>query len=366
MSIIVVGNDTLVEALPALPVQVAHACLAAGYDHVLPLSWGDELVAEAALRTLEQRVGQPAVLCACPFVRQRLLGTGADLAPLIVDLPSPAVALARFVRAAFAGRLGTLDFVGRCPSARRGAYDRSFEPRELLEQLRARGIDVNAQPEMFEGVLPPDRRRFASLPGGCPSAEALWSRSRERLLVELDEPDLPIELAERLLERRAVLVDVAPGLGCACSGVTPTTPARSARIAVRSLEPPRASAPVIDTSAAVLDIILGSGESGGPEPPGGPMRERPDGGGGSGHSAEPRPGAPPLGDAAPARDPSAPAPGAPPPRRRAPLAITPSTALTPVSPRPPRASAGPRSGRQDASNSSRARVMAAVSHSSGE
>ncbi|HEX7122032.1 MAG TPA: hypothetical protein VF178_06635 [Gemmatimonadaceae bacterium] len=374
LNIIVVGNDTLIEALPALPVQVAHACLAAGFDHVFPLSWGDELVAAAALQALEQRPGEPAVFCACPFVRQRLLGAGAELAPLVINLPSPAVALARYLRAAYGSRLGSLTFVGRCPSARRGEYDAAHEPRELLAQFYARGIDVNAQPEVFEGVLPPDRRRFASLPGGCPTAEMLWSRSRERLLVELDERDLPIELAEILLERRPVLVDLAPGLGCACSGVAPATPGRSARIAVMSLEPPRASGPVIELSPSVLEVVLGNGEdegSDGPDEPadpgsppdtGGqqaselPAREVRSGDGDNGEDA----GVPRSSRSSSERRPRPP---------RAPLAITPPRALEAIppsrSPKPVGAGSTPR-GVQEASYSSRARVMAAVSHSSGD
>ena len=72
LAIVVIGTDTLIEALPARPIQLAHACGALGFDLAIPLSWGDELVAEAALRALEARPG-PAVLCTCPLVRRRLL-----------------------------------------------------------------------------------------------------------------------------------------------------------------------------------------------------------------------------------------------------------------------------------------------------
>src|SRR5688572_9953136 len=61
LAVLVVGTDTLIEALPARPIQLAHACGALGFDLVVPLSWGDELVAEAALRALEPRDHTPAV-----------------------------------------------------------------------------------------------------------------------------------------------------------------------------------------------------------------------------------------------------------------------------------------------------------------
>ena len=43
-----------------------------------------------------------------------------------------------------------------------------------------------------------------------------------------------------------MLLDLAPGLGCACSGAIGTIPARSARSAVTAVEPPRALGPVVD------------------------------------------------------------------------------------------------------------------------
>ena len=46
-SIVVLGADTVLAALPATPVQLAHACRALGYDMAFPASWGDEIVASA-------------------------------------------------------------------------------------------------------------------------------------------------------------------------------------------------------------------------------------------------------------------------------------------------------------------------------
>jgi len=44
----------LLAALPGRPVQLAHAILAAGFDLVIPVSWGEEVLAEHALRVLER------------------------------------------------------------------------------------------------------------------------------------------------------------------------------------------------------------------------------------------------------------------------------------------------------------------------
>lgn len=255
LSVVVVGNDALIEALPARPIQFAHACRAAGFDMAFPASWGDELLAEATLRKLETSSGRPAVLCSCPMVRRRLLGSGQELSPLIVSTVAPSVAAGRYVRALLGPRLAFLAYVGSCPSASDKVFDAHYSPAEFLDRLREQRIDLLQQPEIFEAVLPPDRRRHVSLPGGCPTEEALALRSHERSLVSLEGDDIALELAQHLLTRQPVLVDLAPALGCACSGVTPRTLGNSARVAVMSLEPPRATSAVVDpTLTPSLDV----------------------------------------------------------------------------------------------------------------
>jgi hypothetical protein len=49
-SIAILGTDAFLAAAPALPVQLMHAALAAGFDSVVPVSLGDELVASETLR----------------------------------------------------------------------------------------------------------------------------------------------------------------------------------------------------------------------------------------------------------------------------------------------------------------------------
>lgn len=245
LAIVVIGTDTLIEALPARPIQVAHACGALGFDLAIPLSWGDELVAEATLRALESRPSGPAVLCTCPLVRRRLLSAGTELAGSMVSLVSPPVALARHLRATLGARLTSLSFVGACPSAMPPEYDVAYTPDEFFGILRARGIVLDEQPDVFVDRIPPARQRFNSLPGGCPTADSLWRRGGQRMLVELEKDGFPVELAQQLVSSEKVCVDAASALGCSCSGVTSSTTGYSARIAVTSLEPARATAPII-------------------------------------------------------------------------------------------------------------------------
>lgn len=245
----------MIEALPARPIQLANACGALGFDLAIPLSWGDELVAEAALNSLQFRGPVPALLCACPMVRDRLFQSGPELADSMVSLvPSP-VAVARHLRATLGSRVRSLSFVGLCPGAAAPDYDITYTPHKLFAMFRERGIDLSAQMDVFLDRVPPDRSRFLSLPGGCPTPEMLWRRCNERTLVEVEGEDLPVEIAQHLLAPRSLLIDAAPAMGCACSGVTLSTAGISVRVAVTSLEPPRSTTPVY-SNAIGTELVL--------------------------------------------------------------------------------------------------------------
>src|SRR4051812_5512361 len=115
--IVILGTDALLAALPATPVQLAHACLRAGYANVLPASWGDELIASAVLRRLPQFGNGPAIQCSCPIVAHRLLSVGGDLRPAMLALVPPPVAISRYVRALAQPANTRVTYVGSCPGA---------------------------------------------------------------------------------------------------------------------------------------------------------------------------------------------------------------------------------------------------------
>lgn len=252
---VILGNDAMLAARPATPVQLAHACLAAGFRAVIPASWGDELVAGATLDALSGRATRPAIHCACPHVARRVLGVGSELAPHLISLVAPPVAAARYIRLNAAGEL-RITYAGRCPAAADDSIDARLTPEELLAQLADRGIDLAAQPEVFESVIPPDRRRHLSAPGGLPSTEMLWSR--EHFIVEtMKGGDFASELADLVLARKDTLIDPAPAVGCVCSGAIRGAEPNEARMSVVALEPPRSAYPVVDDRGALsLDMPL--------------------------------------------------------------------------------------------------------------
>ena len=252
-SVVVLGADAVLAALPATPVQLAHACRALGYDVAFPASWGDEVVAGTCLERLHEFGDGPAILCSCPLVVERLTRSGEELAPFMMNLVSPPVAAARYVRALYGERPVRVTYAGSCPSASDPSIDARISPTELLLAFEERGIIPAAQPEYFESVLPPDRRRYESIPGGAPSAERLDRVDAGRTLTELscEDDEIALEIAQRLVAHEHELIDLAPRMGCVCSGALALGAPSAARARLTALEPPRAHAPVLDPSIHV-------------------------------------------------------------------------------------------------------------------
>jgi hypothetical protein len=251
--IVILGTDAVLAASPAAPVQLAHACLRAGFANVVPASWGDELVAAAVLSRLPHFGSGPVIQCSCPIVAHRLLTVGGDLRPVLLPLVAPPVAVARYVRALALPTRTRITFVGACPGAVDDSIDIRMTPDALIAMLAEREIVLEDQPHVFESILPPDRRRYRSQPGGVPSAEALWTELGSRTLAEVEGEDFITEIAQLLLTGKNVLIDAGPRLGCVCSGSG--TSVRHPRAAIVALEPPRSTTPVVDETAPIdLDL----------------------------------------------------------------------------------------------------------------
>jgi hypothetical protein len=255
--IVILGADALLAAAPATPVQLAHACLRAGFGNVVPASWGDELIAAAVLKRLPRFGERPAIQCSCPIVAHRLLTTGGDLRPVLLPLVSPPVALARYLRALSHPTRMRVTYVGGCPGAVDDSIDIRMTPEALLAMLAERQIVLEEQPRVFESIIPPDRRRFRSQPGGSPTAERLWTETGSRSLAEVESEDFVAEIAQLLLIGANVLIDVAPRLGCVCSGAVPGVAPGDARAAIEAGEPPRATTPVVDEDPPIeMDLPI--------------------------------------------------------------------------------------------------------------
>jgi hypothetical protein len=158
------------------------------------------------------------------------------------------VAAAEYVRALYAPVRPKITFAGGCPGARHASIDVTLSVKELLGSLEERGISARQQPTEFDSVIPPDRRRFYSDAGGIPARQPLRQLPGGIDLVELRGEDVVVDLAQELLQKEHVLIDVALPLGCSCSGIVAGVTADAARARVREMEPPRALSPVVDHS----------------------------------------------------------------------------------------------------------------------
>ena len=182
---------------------------------MIPASWGDELVAGEVISRCASRENRPAIHCFCPRVAERLGPHAARLEQTIMWLTNPAVATALYIRAHAASDPIHITYAGACPGADDASIDQRVTPTELLMAISARGIDIAAQPMVFEDIIPPDRRRHFSSAAGLPDAQRLWESAAFRL-AQPSDIDLSIGIAQLLLGDERLLVDLAPAVGCVC------------------------------------------------------------------------------------------------------------------------------------------------------
>jgi hypothetical protein len=236
LDVVVLGNDALLAARPASPLQLERAVRRAGYDFVVPASWGEEAVA-ARVGAVARERQEPIVPAHCPFVAECLRRV-PGMKERCLEGVSPPVAAARLVRLLLKGRDVSLTYVGDCPGAALGGYDRLFAPDVFVAWLRDTGLAPERQLPYLENVLPSNRARFCSLPGGIP--DPTWLQYQG---LELREA-APVTVLVALQSGRPDIVDLQPACGCACA---------RQRDLLSSLEPPPSSEPIVSPG---LDLQL--------------------------------------------------------------------------------------------------------------
>ncbi len=248
LSTAILGNDAYLAASPALPVQLMHAALAAGFDAVVPASLGDELVAGETLRLAQLRGRRPVVQCACPFSLSQLCKREANLADVTIPVAPAAVALARALRAERA-EPQHITYIGACPGAQDPAIDLQVLPEAFLRGLEQKGIALRAQPDVFSDRLPPDRRRFLSMPGGAPRPDLVQSLLRRNVVTLTGRMNPLLAVADSLFDGGVTMIDPAGAYHCACAGSTSERSVAEGRAAIERLEPARALSPIFEAPA---------------------------------------------------------------------------------------------------------------------
>lgn len=247
-SIAILGNDAFLAAAPALPVQLMHAALAAGFDAVVPVSLGDELVAGETLRLAQLRGRRPVVQCSCPFSLTQLCKREANLADVTIAVAPAVVALARALRLE---RHDTqhITYIGACPGAQDPAIDLQVIPDAFLRGLAKKGIVLEQQPVVFTDRLPPDRRRFLSLPGGAPRPDLIASVLRRDTVALTARTNPLLAVADALFNGGVTMIDPAGAYRCVCAGADAAASVSEGRLAIASLEPARALSPIFEAPA---------------------------------------------------------------------------------------------------------------------
>ncbi len=247
ISIAILGNDALIAAAPALPVQLMHAALAVGFDAVVPVSLGDELAAGETLRLAQLHGRRPLVQCCCPFALSQLCKRDAGLAGATVAVAPAAVALARALRLERAD-VPHITYIGGCPGALDPSINLRVLPAPFLRGVARKGIVLLAQPRVFTDRIPPDRRRFLSLPGGAPRPELVEALLRRTVVTVSARMNPMLAVADALFDGGVTMIDPAGAYRCVCTGAASAPSVTEGRAAIATLEPARASSPIIDAS----------------------------------------------------------------------------------------------------------------------
>lgn len=228
---VIVGNDAVVAALPSSPAQLARACAAAGFDIVVPPSWGDELVADGYLTQLAGRRDGVVIACACPRVSALLARSTHGARSGCVRVAAPPVAVARYLRLVYGEPL-LVTYVGDCPSASDPSIDARFTPAGFFASLHRQGVTLDSTPlsPELEDASADRWRRHRSMPGGLPTRRLLARAPVDRVLREVDADR--VDPAAWATSRSRVLLDLSDAAACACGGnraqVEDTQPSRNA------------------------------------------------------------------------------------------------------------------------------------------
>ena len=225
-------------------------------SNVVPASWGDELVAAGVSAPFAEIRHGPRDPVQLPdrrasIARRRRRSAARDAAARFTAGRARAVRARALTSDAHRGSRTSAAAPARSTSrstfACRPSADRMLAERQIV---------LDDQPRVFESIIPPDRRRYSSQPGGVPSAERLWTDLGSRAFVEVETDDFVSEYRAASSRRRTVL----DGRGaatrlCLQRRGAGHPAARCARLRVVALEPPRSNAAVVEEQTP-LDLDL--------------------------------------------------------------------------------------------------------------
>ena len=189
------------------PGQLISAVRALGFDEVLEVAFGAELVAREYTQ-LFQRSSGLVISTPCPAVTSYVQKYVPSLVPYLAPVVSPAIALGRVIKQKYCPEAQTV-FIGPCIAMKAeiadpnvaGAIDLGLTFSGLKRMLRRAGVRVEEQPESCPDGPLPGRARIFPVPGGLLSAAGL----------EADILDNDVVVAEGMAKSIGVLQALEKG-----------------------------------------------------------------------------------------------------------------------------------------------------------
>jgi diguanylate cyclase (GGDEF)-like protein len=245
--ILILSPEMAAHFYPATPEQVVNACYEAGFRTVTRGVIGDELVAAEYLKLWREEPWGTLIRSTDPVVVDTIRAQFPELIPYLAPVTTPPVAEARHLRARFGPGLRIVH-AGVNASEGTPDLDAAITFGDLEEVLRARGVNILAQPTWFSRV-PEERRRHQSAAGGMPLElleEFRQASARFRLVRGLDQ--LPAIARAVSMDRMDLgFVDILSYEGLLDHPLAgPKDQLFWRRALIASTEPPRAPTPVLD------------------------------------------------------------------------------------------------------------------------
>ncbi len=245
--ILILSPEMAAHFYPATPEQVVNACYGAGFRTVTRGVIGDELVAAEYLKLWREEPWGTLIRSTDPVVVDTIRAQFPELIPYLAPVTTPPVAEARHLRARFGPGLRIVH-AGVNASEGTPDLDAAITFGDLEEVLRARGVNILAQPTWFSRV-PEERRRHQSAAGGMPLElleEFKQASARFRLVRGLDQ--LPAIARAVSVDRMDLgFVDILSYEGLLDHPLAgPKDQLFWRRALIASTEPPRAPTPVLD------------------------------------------------------------------------------------------------------------------------
>jgi two-component system NtrC family sensor kinase len=215
--------------------QVVGAFKAAGFDHVVEVAQGADLVSRAYAEYLEANPTGVHIATACPAVVEYVRKYRPEMVDRLVPIVSPMIATALAVRELHGDEVRCV-FVGPCVAKKAeagdpqlpGVIDEVLTLQEAHRLLAARGVDPARAAEAEWDRPAAGRARVFPLPGGLLDAAGLDRGMLDPDVLVVSGHDETVEVLDSLSEAdtgQTLLVEALMCRGCYCGpGISSSEP----------------------------------------------------------------------------------------------------------------------------------------------